>query len=308
MTQQTNPLVPPHSVGPEYELHEITNDLDIQLKRPGYLQADYHFHIPRQPGDENFALHRGSNKLDPILATIKYHGYFAGELTDGAASPTSPWTEWEQSLTQARTTFTVPTGPLPDPNATKYRWKKTPRSKRTGLIKISPYATWELHEVTPSTIEAAGLGRTTRPMNINVAGPTLATLTFEPDTSSGAGKLKDKLLRRGKNGEDEDARQESKGLLTFQKQLEPRLQDVAIALLLALCHRDRQLGNKEELGPCIELKPPKNAKMYAGAAAGGLAFGGYGAASMMGFGVGMGGFAGGVGGDCGGGGGGGGGC
>lgn len=145
-------------------------------------------------------------------------------------------------------------------------------------------------------------------MNINVAGPTLATLTFEPDTSSGAGKLKDKLLRRGKNGEDEDARQESKGLLTFQKQLEPRLQDVAIALLLALCHRDRQLGNKEELGPCIELKPPKNAKMYAGAAAGGLAFGGYGAASMMGFGVGMGGFAGGVGGDCGGGGGGGGGC
>ncbi|PNS18127.1 Autophagy-related protein 37 [Sphaceloma murrayae] len=267
-------------VGATYGLHDIRHDLDIQLRQPDSENVAYLLHIPRQPGDEDFTLHQGTNKLDPVIVAVKFEGYFSGTFLHGNPSSALSWTQWEQPLTNSYTAFTVTTK-LGDRS---YRWNKT-EGKRIGRITVSHYPIWALHEVTSSSA-SQNTPRESKPV---------AQLSLEPSH----GGIKDKLLNRDKDPT-------YKGDLVVDASLDPAVRDVAIALVMALWHRDRQILDKQKLAPCLELKPSKNARYNAGMGGVGV-LGGLGLGFITAGAGGLGGYGGG-GGDCGGGGGGGGGC
>ncbi|PNS15023.1 hypothetical protein CAC42_2252 [Sphaceloma murrayae] len=268
------------------QLHAQQSDPDIQLKHPSSDTPVYVLSAPRDPGDQVFALHRGS-KLDPVVAAIRFEGYFRGDLTLGDPNEGSPWGQWEQPSTKAYTAFSVHTST----GEHRFRWQRTGHSKRTGAIKLSGYHVWVLKEMTDASANA----------HADQLGD-IATLSLEREADSGDSSLKDKLLKRGK--EKADDYDPHRGTLHFYRRLHPGAQDAAIALLLALWHRDRSIKEKKPLDPHSTIKEPKTAKQMAGLAGGSMfagvgtmgAFGGVGLAS---------GAWDGGGGDCGGGGGGG---
>ncbi|KAG8631847.1 hypothetical protein KVT40_000987 [Elsinoe batatas] len=270
------------------ELHAYKQDLDLHLVHPATQQGAYLFRVPRNPGDEVFALHSG-NKLDPVVAAVRFRGYFSGDLTIGNPAHGSAWGQWEQPSSRAYTAFRATTSK----GERKYRWVKTRHTKRTGLVKLTAYHVWVLKDVTELTVAS------------NNSDCDVATLSLEADLENRP-SLRDKILDR-ENGEDHG--KTLKGVLHFEKQLPPAVKDAAVVLILALWSRDRSIEEHQPLAPHIDINEPKNAKymasMVAGAVGGaGLAAagGGIGAGMMMrGWGGGDGG--GGGGGDGGGGGG-----
>ncbi|KAF4547579.1 Hypothetical protein D9617_39g039140 [Elsinoe fawcettii] len=297
-------MIPPDAtpLGPEthdrsLEFHTYKDDLDMQLLHPNTGDAAYIFRVPRNPGDEVFALHKGT-KLDPIVAAVRFKGYFSGELSVGDSSQGIPWGVWEQPDTRAYTSFAIKVSG----EERRYRWLKTTKTKRTGTIKMSAFDVWVLKDITdlPSTQAVSAQAV------LSSKGDDVATLSLELDIENRP-RLRDKILGRGSS--NDEAGDTQKGVILFEQELQPSARDAAIALVLALCHRDRAITKEQGLGPNIGIKPPRHAKYIAGLAVGGLGGGAIYAAGP-GFGGGAiasGGFSGG-GGDCGGGGGGGGGC
>lgn len=205
------------------------DDVDVQLKDAGTGRSVYHLHLTREDETtvEHLTLHDGDSTSSPVAAAVNFLSPASGEILSKTSADSSPPLTYDAPRNAIYTQFTIL-----EP-ARKLRWYKTYQTpRRIPYIKRPQgYILWMLQDITSVPAE-----RTTSLSD--PVGTTLATLRLQvPDQTQ---------IVQGvfipKDGAEI-------GNLVWITLIDRTTQDLAIALVLALWHRDRQMFMAQPLAP-----------------------------------------------------------